>query len=257
MSAMTDIHQFTLFDKCRLYIGSSVLFVCIFVTATMVGFLILLSTPFSYWLGYQFAKYWCALVIWMAKFFCGLTYDIQGLEHIKECPVAIALCKHQSAWETLAMRWLLPEQATLLKRSLLWFPVWGWALGMLKPIAIDRKNAVGALRTLIEKGTLYLKQGSWVVIFPEGTRTAPGEKIKFNAGGAMLAQKTGVPIIPIAHNAGEFWPRYSFLKYPGCIKVVIGPPIESGNRKAQDINAEAEAWIHNTMKQISSVPIPD
>jgi 1-acyl-sn-glycerol-3-phosphate acyltransferase len=107
-----------------------------------------------------------------------------------------------------------------------------------------------ALRTLLEKGKLYLDQGLWVIVFPEGTRTAAGEIRKFSAGGALLAQKTGYPVIPVAHNAGDYWPRYSFLKYPGTIKVKIGPVIESRGRKAEDINAEAEGWISQAIKEI-------
>jgi 1-acyl-sn-glycerol-3-phosphate acyltransferase len=121
-------------------------------------------------------------------------------------------------------------------------------MATLKPIAIDRKNQRAALRKLLEQGTKNLNSGLWVIIFPEGTRTAPGETRKFNAGGAMLAQQSGYPVVPIAHNAGIYWPRYSFLKYPGTIKVKIGPPIESKGRKAAEINAEAEAWIAGAMK---------
>lgn len=188
----------------------------------------------------------------MTKFFCGLGYEVEGLEHIKDLDAAIVLSKHQSAWETLALRHILPPQTTLLKRSLLWMPLWGWALATLRPIAIDRENQRAALRKLLDEGTACLHDGLWVVTFPEGTRTAPMEEKKFGAGGAMLAQKSGYPVIPIALNAGEFWPRYSFLKYPGTIKVRIGPVIDSQGRKAADINGEAEAWIRQAMKDISS-----
>lgn len=239
-------------SKIRLYLGSTLLFICIFTTATLVALLIFLCIlgPFS--LRYKVATAWCSLVVWMTKFFCGLGYEVEGLEHIKELDAAIVLSKHQSAWETLALRHILPPQTTLLKRSLLWMPLWGWALATLRPIAIDRENQRAALRRLLTEGTACLHDGLWVVTFPEGTRTAPGEEKKFGAGGAMLAQKSGYPVIPIALNAGEFWPRYSFLKYPGTIKVRIGPVIESQGRKAADINAEAEDWIRQAMKDISS-----
>ncbi|MGJ0492056.1 lysophospholipid acyltransferase family protein [Methylobacter sp.] len=238
-------------NKVRLYIGSALLFISIFTTATIDGILILLCilTPFS--VRYKIATAWCALVVWMTKFFCGLDYEVEGLEHIKGLDAAIVLSKHQSAWETLALRHILPTQTTLLKRSLLWMPLWGWALATLRPIAIDRENQRAAMRKLLDEGTACLKEGMWVVIFPEGTRTAPGEEKKFGAGGAMLAQKSGYPVIPIALNAGEYWPRYSFLKYPGTIKVKIGPAIASQGRKAADINAEAEAWIRQAMQDIS------
>jgi len=232
------------------YIGSALLFVGIFSTATVAGLLILLTTPLPFIIRYNISKAWCSLVVWMSAFFCGLRYEVEGLENINPQQPAIVLSNHQSAWETLALRHILPMQSVLLKRSLLMFPIWGWALGVVKSIAIDRNNQRAALRILLEKGTVYLNQGLWIVIFPEGTRTAAGEVKKFSAGGAMLAQKTGFPIIPVAHNAGDFWPRYSFLKYPGVIKVKIGPVISSKKRKAADINAEAEAWIAQAIKEL-------
>lgn len=232
------------------YIGSALLFVGIFSTATVAGLLILLATPLPFIIRYNISKAWCSLVVWMSAFFCGLRYEVEGLENIDPQQPAIVLSNHQSAWETLALRHILPMQSVLLKRSLLMFPIWGWALGVVKSIAIDRNNQRAALRILLEKGTVYLNQGLWIVIFPEGTRTAAGEVKKFSAGGAMLAQKTGFPIIPVAHNAGDFWPRYSFLKYPGVIKVKIGPVISSKKRKAADINAEAEAWIAQAIKEL-------
>jgi len=232
------------------YIGSALLFVGIFSTATIVGLLIILTRPFPFIIRYNISKAWCTVVLCMAKVFCGLRYEVEGLEHINPQQPAIVLSNHQSAWETLALRHILPTQSVLLKRSLLMFPIWGWALGMVKPIAIDRKNQRAALRILLEKGATYLNEGLWIVVFPEGTRTAAGEVRKFSAGGAMLAQKTGFPVIPLAHNAGDFWPRYSFFKYPGVIKVKIGPVIETKGRKAADINEEAEAWVAQAIKEM-------
>lgn len=143
-------------SKIRLYLGSALLFICIFTTATLVALLIFLCIlgPFS--LRYKVATAWCSLVVWMTKFFCGLGYEVEGLEHIKELDAAIVLSKHQSAWETLALRHILPPQTTLLKRSLLWMPLWGWALATLRPIAIDRENQRAALRKLLDEGTACL-----------------------------------------------------------------------------------------------------
>ncbi len=235
------------------YLGSTLLFIGIFSTATLAGFFILLAAPLSFAISYKFSAMWCYSVMWMSKVFCGLDYEVTGLENIKNIESAIVLSNHQSAWETLALRHILPTQVVLLKKSLLWFPIWGWALGTLKSIAIDRSKQRSALRILLEKGSEYLQQGLWVIVFPEGTRTAAGEVRSFSAGGAMLAQKTGYPVIPVAHNAGNFWPRYSFLKYPGVIKVRIGPAIESANRKANDINEQAEAWIAQALKEMNNV----
>ncbi|MGR9117494.1 MAG: lysophospholipid acyltransferase family protein [Gammaproteobacteria bacterium] len=236
----------------RVYAGSVLLFICIMISTLIVGPIVLMCIVFPFSVRYKIAGYWINFILWVAKIACGIECKIEGLEHINGIGAAVVLSKHQSAWETIALRQILPPQTALLKRSLLWLPVWGWALATLKPIAIDRANQMGALRTLIEQGTASLKQGLWVVVFPEGTRVAPGEKRKFNAGGAMLAHKSGYPVIPVAHNAGECWPRYSFLKYPGTIRIKIGPPIESKNRKPAEINAEAEAWIAQAMKEIET-----
>ena len=247
MTQQNTLHQV---NNIRIYLGSGLLFIGIFSSATVAGLLILLSVPFSFSLSYKISALWCQLVLWMAKVFCGLSYEVEGLEHFKKNQAAIVLSNHQSAWETLALRHILPTQVVLLKRSLIWLPIWGWALGTLKSIAIDRENQREALRILLEKGTAYLNQGYWVVIFPEGTRTAAGEVRKFSAGGAILAQKSGYPVIPVAHNAGDYWPRYSFLKYPGTIKVKIGPAIDSKGKKATDINAEAESWVARAVKDM-------
>jgi 1-acyl-sn-glycerol-3-phosphate acyltransferase len=190
--------------------------------------------------------------LWAAKVCCGITHEIEGLENLPKDRPAIVLSKHQSAWETVAFRVFLPVHTTLLKRSLLWIPFGGWALATLKPIAIDRENQRAALKLLMEQGSSALQEGLWVVVFPEGTRTAPGENKKFSAGGAMLAHKTGYPVIPLALNAGEVWPRYSFLKYPGVIKVKIGPVIETEGKKAKEINDQAEAWVAQAMTEITT-----
>lgn len=238
----------------QVYVGSTLLFLGIILSALLFGPVVLACIIFPFSVRYKMAGVWIDLLLWMVEKACGIHHEVHGLEHIEGVNVAIVLSKHQSAWETVALRKILPPQTALLKESLLWLPIWGWALATLKPIAINRSNQREALKTLIEKGTACLNEGLWVVVFPEGTRTAPGEKKKFNAGGAILAQKTGYPVIPIAHNAGEYWPRYSFLKYPGTIQVRIGPPIETQNRKAGEINAEAEAWIEQAMTEITHLP---
>lgn len=235
-------------NKFKLYLGSSALFIWIMFTPFIFGPLVLLCVIFPFSVRYKVANVWVGSILWVAKVCCGIHYEVEGLDNIKDIPAAIVLCKHQSAWETLALRMILPTQTALLKRSLLWLPLWGWALATLKPIAIDRTRQRAALRILLQKGSQYLQEGIWVVVFPEGTRAAPGETKKFNAGGAMLAEKTGYPVIPIALNSGHYWPRYSFFKYPGTIKVKIGPVIDAQGRKASDINAQAAKWIANAME---------
>ncbi len=232
------------------YLRSAVfLFCAIITTITVTPWVFILKfLPFA--TRYQIANTWVKLVLWEVETICGLRYEIEGLEHIKNIPTAIVLCKHQSAWETIALRKILPMQSNLLKKSLLKIPFWGWAMASLKPIAINRNNQRAALAQLLKQGQERLAEGFWVIVFPEGTRTAPGETKKFNAGGALLAEKTGYPVIPMAHNAGRFWARYSFLKYPGVIKVKIGPAIATAGRKAKEINQEAETWINQAMQDL-------
>jgi 1-acyl-sn-glycerol-3-phosphate acyltransferase len=236
----------------RIYLGSCLLFVCIFLSVTVAGVLILITTPLPFRVRYKIGSLWCWLVLWMTRFFCGLGFEIEGLENIRNIKTAIVLSNHQSAWETLALRCFLPTQSILLKRSLTWLPIWGWALACLKPVAIDRKKQRAALSSLLSKGTAALNDGLWMVIFPEGTRTAAGEVKKFSAGGALLAERSGFPVIPIAHNAGNFWPRYSFLKYPGTIRIKIGSAIETRGRKASEINTEAENWVRQAVNDLNS-----
>ena len=232
------------------HIGSALLFFGIFFTATIVGILLITGLLTTFKIRWKIGYAWCAIIGWMTKVFCGLTFEVEGMEHIDPQQPVIFLSNHQSAWETLALRYILPPHSVVIKRELLYFPIWGWSLLTLKSIVINRKNQRAALRALLEQGTGYLNEGLSVLIFPEGTRTAPGELRKFSIGGAMLAHKSGYPVIPVAHNAGDFWPRYSFFKYPGVIKVKIGPVIESKGRKAVDINAEAESWIAQAMKEM-------
>jgi len=207
---------------------------------------------FSKKMCFKIARFWSICTLFLAKIICGIDYHVTGLENISEDHNAIVLCKHQSAWETIFLTAALPPSCILLKKSLLWIPFWGWAMAALKPIAIDRSSPKQALSQLLKQGAKRLQEGYWIVMYPEGTRTAPGEQRKFSASGSLLAMRTGFPVIPIAHNAGEFWPRNSFLKFPGVIQVKIGPAISAENRKSKEINAEAEAWIKNAMQEIDT-----
>ncbi|WP_446809288.1 lysophospholipid acyltransferase family protein [Methylomonas sp. 2BW1-5-20] len=236
----------------RVYLGSTLLFIYIVFSTLIVGVAILGGYFLPFPMRYKIADIWIDCLLFMLKLCCGLSYEVEGLENIPRDRAAIILSKHQSAWETVALRQFISPQTAVLKKSLLQIPFGGWALATLKPIAIDRQNQKEALKMLIDQGIARLQEGLFVVVFPEGTRVAPGAHKKFNAGGSMLAQKSGFPVIPLAHNAGEFWPRNSFLKYPGVIKVKIGPPIISTDKKSKDINAEAEAWITQAMADIAA-----
>lgn len=234
------------------YIGSALLFFGIFFTATIIGILLILGMVAGFKFRWRIGYAWCAIIRWMTKTFCGLTYEVEGLENIKPEHPAIIFSNHQSAWETLALRCIFPPHSVVIKRELLYFPIWGWSLLTLKAIVVNRKNQRASLKALLDQGTQYLNEGLWVLVFPEGTRAGAREVLKFNIGGAMLAQKSGFPIVPVVHNAGDFWPRYSFLKYPGVIKVKIGAPIETSGKKAKEINAEAEAWVRQALAEITA-----
>ena len=236
----------------KIYLGSSLFFIYIFMSMVIFSLIVILALAFPFSVRYQLGQWWVSSVLFMAKLCCGIKYEIEGLEHLPKNQAAVVLSKHQSAWETMALRQFLPQQVSLLKRSLLWIPFGGWALATLKPIAINRNNQKEALKILINQGSEALKEGLWVIIFPEGTRAAPREHKKFSAGGALLAHKNACPIIPLAHNAGSVWPRYSFLKYPGIIKVKIGPAIKVEGKKAREINTEAEEWIKQAMNEIEA-----
>lgn len=231
------------------YIGSSLLFFSIFFTATIEGILLfsLFWAPFN--IRYKLGQIWCVIMLWCMKVFVGLKYEVEGLENVDPSQATIILSNHQSAWETLALRVIMPTQSAVMKRELLYLPLWGWSLLLLKSIVIDKRNARKALKNLVQDGTKYLNEGLCILIFPEGTRSGAREVKAFSIGGAMLAQKSGYPVIPVVHNAGDFWPRYNFFKYPGTIKVKIGKPIQTLGRKASDINAEAEAWIRAEMNK--------
>jgi 1-acyl-sn-glycerol-3-phosphate acyltransferase len=247
---MTQQNTSHLDNRPKTYIGSSILFFMIFFTATIEAAILfsLFWAPFP--IRYKLGKFWCQLMLWIMKITVGLKYEVEGLENVNPQQATIIFSNHQSAWETLALRYILPMQSAVIKKELLYLPLWGWSLLLLKSIVIDRSNARGALKSLIADGTRYLNEGMWILIFPEGTRAGAREVLPFNIGGAMLAQKSGFPVIPVVHNAGDFWTRYSFFKYPGTIKVKIGAPIEINGRKAADINAEVEAWIKTELAKL-------
>jgi 1-acyl-sn-glycerol-3-phosphate acyltransferase len=197
------------------------------------------------------AVVWSRFVIWWLKITCNVDYRVTGTEHLPSTP-AVVLSKHQSAWETIAFTIIFPAQAGVVKRELLWIPFFGWSLAATRPIAIDRSRGIRALEQVVRSGTARLRGGRWVIVYPEGTRVKPGQRGRYNPGGAMLAVKAGVPAVPVAHNAGEFWPRHGFVKKPGTITVAIGPPIDTVGSRAKQVNAQAEAWIESAMAKLSA-----
>ena len=195
---------------------------------------------------------WAYVVIFWLKLTCGLSYRVIGKENIPNHS-CVLLAKHQSAWETIAFQTIFPPQIWVMKRSLLLIPFLGWAFAALKAIAIDRSAGREALRQLVSQGKDRLARGLWVVIFPEGTRITPGQKGKYHIGGAWLASHTQATVVPVAHNAGEFWRKNSFIKTPGVITVSIGKPIDATNLKPDALNQIVEDWIESEMPKLRSL----
>jgi 1-acyl-sn-glycerol-3-phosphate acyltransferase len=200
---------------------------------------------------YRIITAWSHLVIGMARVICGVRYRVVGRDNLPRNP-CIVLSKHQSAWETLAYQVILPPQVWVLKRELLRVPFFGWGLAMMSPIAIDRGSASRALKQTLEQGKSRLADGWWIVVFPEGTRMAPGKRGRYHLGGAWLACKTGAPVLPIAHNAGTVWGRNAFVKYPGTITVSIGPVIDPSGMNPDDVNRKAEDWIETEVARLGN-----
>lgn len=223
--------------------------------AGMVGFtavwaiLSMFTFLAPYRLRYRFIIQWCHFNIWWLKVTCNLDFEVKGLENIP-AGNGVVMSKHQSTWEAMAMVKFFDPQTWVLKRELMRIPLFGWGLRLLEPIAIDRGGQSEAVRQMVSQGLERLKAGRWVVIYPEGTRVAPGQRVRYHPAGALLASRSGCPVVPVAHNAGSFWGRHRFIKRPGTIQVRIGPPIDPTGKKPKEINRLAEEWIEAQMKEI-------
>ncbi|MCH6584233.1 MAG: 1-acyl-sn-glycerol-3-phosphate acyltransferase [Proteobacteria bacterium] len=216
----------------------------------LYALIVLASFPLTPLSRYRVTSGWAHIMLFLTRVICGVRYRVLGMENIPKTP-SIVLSKHQSAWETLAFQQIFPPQVWVLKKELLRIPFFGWGLAMTSPIAINRSSGKAALKQIVQQGKDRLKQGLWIVIFPEGTRVAPGKKGKYGIGGAWLATHTGVSVVPVAHNAGELWGKNSFIKRSGTITVSIGAPIDPAGMKANELNARVEAWIELEVARIS------
>jgi 1-acyl-sn-glycerol-3-phosphate acyltransferase len=222
------------------------------VTIVFTAVLLLFTFPFSLQLRWSLLQVWVRFILWWLAVTCKLTHEIQGIENIGD-EAAIVFCKHQSTWETIALQEIFPLQVWVAKRELMWIPFFGWGLALMKCIAIKRGTGRAAVKQLVTQGKARLDEGIWVVIFPEGTRIPAGQKGKYRIGGAALAEYSGYPIVPVAHNAGEYWPRRSFIKRPGVIQVRIGTPISADGKSAQEILETASGWIEDRMAEITTL----
>jgi 1-acyl-sn-glycerol-3-phosphate acyltransferase len=214
------------------------------------GFLVPLGRVFGTEPPFKLARLYTQVMLAWVETSLGIEHQVSGWEHVPKFPVVI-MAKHQSAWETIFIESAFPSQCWIVKKELRWLPFVGWGLMAIRAIAIDRSSGSTAREQIVEQGAERLKEGHWVTIFPEGTRIAPGKVGRYGVGGSLLATRTGTPILPIAHNAGEYWPRYAFRKKPGTVKVVIGPLIETRGRDVVSVNNEVRNWIEGEMRKMS------
>ncbi len=225
------------------FLGSLIWWVFFTISTGVVAPFVILAAPFSTMSAYKTALLWSRFNIWSLGLICGLKYQVQGRENIPDLSSFLIMAKHQSTWETLALSFTLPPHIWVYKRELLWVPFFGWALWCVRPIAVNRSSKVSSLEQVVAQAKKRMSEGMCVLIFPEGTRVPAGTKGRYKTGASLLAEQTAKPVLPIAHNAGHFWPRTGFIKNAGLITIRIGPLIESSDKSAAQINTAVETWI--------------
>ncbi|NND89429.1 MAG: 1-acyl-sn-glycerol-3-phosphate acyltransferase [Granulosicoccus sp.] len=236
-----------------LYVRSGVFWVWQIVMTLILGGPVIIFGLFSFRMGYALAILWNRLNIWGLRMICGVSWQVDGRENIPDKP-CVVMSKHQSTWETYFLPMIFYPSVYVAKKSLLYIPVFGWALYVLRFIMIDRAGGRSAIKQMCEQAADRLARGRWIIVFPEGTRRPVGAEPNYRVGGAMIARHVPADILPVALNAGEFWPRMGFLKWPGTITVSIGPVIHSQGKSSSELLAETQAWIEGRMAQIT---VPD
>ena len=224
-----------LFLRSLLYFVGSIISV---ITITLCGLFFVFS-PYS--TRQKFLSQWAIFCIWWLKITLNITTRIIGQENVNKSPCVI-ISNHQSTWETLAFQTIFPAHTWVLKKELLWLPVFGWSLALLKPIIINRGDKLNAIKKVISQGSDRLKKGISVVVFPEGTRQPYNQLGEYQNGGAAIAKKSGYDIIPVYHNAGKIWPKGGFIKKSGVITIVIGKAISSSSMTSSGITEEIRNW---------------
>ena len=202
---------------------------------------------------YRIAASWCRTNLVGARWICGIRHRAIGVENIPAGPGAgghVVMAKHSSTWETLALTLFFPPLAYVAKKELLALPFFGWGFALASPITIDRKAGTDAMQQIAKQGRERFAQGFWIAIYPEGTRIRAGTRAKYKTGGARLALELGVPIVPVAHNAGWLWPKGVFGKRPGTVTISFGPPIATAGKDAQALTAEVERWIEDEVARL-------
>ena len=240
------------YSRVNLIIRSLIFSTCSIISMLIFSFVCLASllVPLSY--RHRSIRCYLRFYMWLLATVCHIRYEVEGLEHVPSDRVGVVLCKHSSAWETFFMPLVFHDPAVIAKRELSWIPFFGWGLLSSEPILINRSDKTSAMQQIINKGKRALDKGRWILVFPEGTRVPFGQTGKYHLGGARLAVANHVPVIPVAHNAGYFWPKRGFIKRPGTVKVVIGPLMETSGRTPDEVMQSAKVWIDSTVSRISS-----
>jgi 1-acyl-sn-glycerol-3-phosphate acyltransferase len=241
------------FCHLNLFVRSMIFFIYSVVTIILYSFVCLASFPFHLRHRHALIRNYMHVYFYVLKLVCRLDYRIEGVENIPQDRNGIIMCKHSSTWETFFLPQYFHTPAALAKRELAWIPFFGWGLALADPIFINRKDKKSAMQQIIDKGKICLADGRSIMVFPEGTRVPFGKVGHYKMGGARLAAATGYPVIPVAHNAGWYWPKRKFIKKPGTITVVIGPLIESTGRQPEEILHLTKDWIETTMTRINGL----
>ena len=234
----------------------------LFMVVTVIpwGLAVLIAAPFLnstqiYWM----CAGWLKLAVNGGTVILGIKNEVIGFENLPvgSTAPAILLVKHQSTWETFSMPALMPHPlAYVFKKELLYVPFFGWAMGRMDMIHIDRSKRAQAFNKVVEQGQRLLNQGTWVIMFPEGTRIPRGQQGTYKSGGTRLAVETGAPVIPIAVTSAKCWPRKAFVKKPGTVEFSIGKPIPSAGRQPDELMREVEAWIEAEMRRLDPTAYP-
>jgi len=235
----------------RQWLGSIAFTALLFISVPVYALLLLVTLPLPRSDPYRWAVAWVDAMFYLLRKLCRLSYSVAGLEHFPGAG-SVILMKHSSTWETLAQIKIFPRQTWVLKQELLWIPFFGWALRFFKPIAIDRRGGAASVQQVLEQGRRRLAEGLCVVIFPEATRMPVGQTRRYGLSGALLAVAAGKPIVPVAHNAGFFWPRRGWHKRAGVVRVVVGEPIPTAGRDARQINDDVQRWIEAQVVRLAS-----
>lgn len=242
--------------QCWLSLRSLVFWIWMICTTVVLGGPVMLGALISYDLGYRFVNYWLYSNVYGLKVICGVNWQVQGSEHIPDGP-CVVMAKHQSTWETMFLPMTIRHALYVAKKSLVRIPIFGWTLYLMRFILIDRTSGRSAIAQMVSQARASVALGRSIIVFPEGTRRPVGAPPAYRVGGAIVAQKTNTPVLPVALNAGQFWPRMGFIKYPGEITVRFGPLIDPTGKQADQILAETREWIETAMKDITLAPAED